>query len=257
MANEQVQQVVEMVNNVLPEQVRGAYLFGSAVLGGLKPSSDLDIMVVSDRRTKMEERRRLIGHLLDLSRKPRYLEVTIVVASEVKPWRYPPRMDLQYGDWWRDEFERGDVEPWEEINPDLATLIHMVRTADTAIQGPPPSDMFDPIPRKDLVAATSDGINRLLQEIDGDTRNVVLTLARMWGSIVTGDIMSKDMAADWAKARLPPHLQGALAEARSIYVGDQTKESQDFVSRARQCAEHVVVQIQEHAHPPGPAFGST
>lgn len=251
MANEQVQQVLDIVNEVLGEQVRGAYLFGSAVLGGLKPRSDLDVMVVSGRRTKEEERRALIGQLLGISEKPRHLEVTIVVEGEIRPWSYPPRMDFQYGDWWRDEFESGDPQPWPEINPDLATLIKMVLIADKPLQGPPPAEIFDPIPRKDLVAATIEGIDPLLQDIEGDARNVVLTLARMWSRIVTEEIMSKDAAADWALARLPHKHQGVLEEARAIYVGSEQQESQDFVSRARHYADHVVAEIQEHSRRQG------
>lgn len=244
-AKEQLQQVLDILNNVLGEQVRGIYLFGSGALGGLKPRSDLDVMVVSTRRTTQAERRDLIRQLLDASGKPRYLEVTIVVEGEIKPWRYPPRMDFQYGDWWRDQFERGDLEPWDEINPDLATLIEMVRTGETALQGPPTGDMFERVPRQDLLAAIVDGIDPLLRDLDDDARNVVLTLARMWSTIASQEIMSKDAAADWALARLPQEHQGVLAEARAIYLGNEQQESKDFVARARQYADHVVAEMQK------------
>lgn len=101
-------------------------------------------------------------------------------------------MDLQYGDWWREEFERGEAQPWSEISPDLATLIEMVLIANTSFQGPPPAEIFEPVPREHLVAATVDGIDALLHDLDGDACNVALTLAWMWSSIVTEEIMSKD-----------------------------------------------------------------
>lgn len=251
MGNDQTRQVVDIVNNVLGVHVRGMYLFGSAVVGGLMPRSDLDVMVVSTRRITDDERRNLIRQLLDISQKPRNLEVTLVVETEIRPWRYPPRMDFQYGDWLREEFERGEAQPWPEVNPDLATLIHMVLIANTSLQGPPPAQLFDPIPRRDLVAATVDGIDVLLHDLDGDARNVALTLARMWSSIVTEELVSKDAAAKWALARLPDRHQELLAEARAIYVGDQPEESKDFVSRARDYANHVVGQIHEHLRPRG------
>jgi streptomycin 3"-adenylyltransferase len=56
-------------------------------------------------------KQRLVSRLLKISRKPRRLELTIVVQSDIRPWRYPPRMDFQYGDWWREEFERGELDP--------------------------------------------------------------------------------------------------------------------------------------------------
>ena len=234
-----------ILQDVLGDALVGVYLFGSAARGELKPRSDLDLMVLAQRRTNESERRELIRRLLDLSGNPRYLEMTIVVEDEIKPWRYPPRMDLQYGDWWRDEFESGDYEPWEEVNPDLAPLIAMVLVAATPLKGPPPGDVFDPVPRQDLVAATLDGIDPLLEDIDDDARNVVLTLARMWNSIETQQIRSKDAAADWSLTRLPQEHRGVLAEARSIYVGKAQEASKDFVLRARRYAEHVVAQIQK------------
>jgi hypothetical protein len=39
----QLERVVELVREVLGPDVLGVYLFGSAVLGGLRPESDLDL----------------------------------------------------------------------------------------------------------------------------------------------------------------------------------------------------------------------
>jgi Domain of unknown function (DUF4111) len=157
-------------------------------------------------------------------------------------------MDFQYGDWWRREFERGELEPWEEINPDLASLIRMVLIAHTPLQGPAPTEIFDPIPRPDYIAALIHGIDGLLQDLESDTRNVVLTLARIWSGIVTDEVRSKDAAADWALSRLPEQHRDVLAEARSIYLDDQGQESNDL-PRARAYADHVVAEIHKQARP--------
>jgi hypothetical protein len=42
----QVQSILQLVDDVCGDDVLGAYLHGSAVLGGLRPTSDLDILVV-------------------------------------------------------------------------------------------------------------------------------------------------------------------------------------------------------------------
>jgi streptomycin 3"-adenylyltransferase len=110
---EQLEAVVRLTEGVLGPDLHGAYLFGSALLGGLKAESDLDVLVVARRPTTRAEKRRLADGLLARSgaRTPagrrRRIELTIVVRSDVVPWRYPPRFDFQYGDWWRSEFERG------------------------------------------------------------------------------------------------------------------------------------------------------
>jgi predicted nucleotidyltransferase len=245
MANDQIERLLDIVRGTLGDDVVGAYLFGSAVLGGLRPHSDLDVMVVSARRTTREEKRKIASELLAVSRNPRNLELTIVVRAEIQPWRYPPRMDFQYGDWWRSEFERGETEPWgSATNPDLASLIRMVLLADTALYGPSPKEIFDPVPRRDYVASLLNGVDGLLEDLEWDTRNVVLTLARIWCGLETDEVYSKDVAADWALARLPARHRRALAEARAIYVGEQDEESDDFLRDARAFAEHVVTEIR-------------
>jgi predicted nucleotidyltransferase len=245
MPHNQIELLLSLVRDVLRKDFVAAYLFGSAVLGGLRPDSDLDVMIVSARPLTHPEKQRLASQLLQISARPRHLELTIVVAADIRPWRYPPRMDFQYGDWWRHEFERGEVEPWASAtNPDLASLIRMVLLADTPLHGPSPGEIFEPVPRRDYVAALVQGIDELIHDIESDTRNVVLTLARIWSGVVTDQVRSKDAAADWALPRLPHRHRGVLAEARAMYLGDGEGEPEDFGSRARAYAEHLVAEIR-------------
>jgi len=248
---QQLNRVVTLVRDVLGVDAVGAYLFGSAVLGGLHPHSDLDVLVVSKRKTTREEKQRLVDHLLAFSGRStpdgrwRRVELTIVVESHVKPWRFPPSFDFQYGDWLRAEFESGDVEPWPtKTNPDLAALITMVLLGNAPLLGPPPEEIFDPVPRDDLVSATVGDIDTLLDDLEGDTRNVILTLARIWSTVADDVIRPKDVAADWALARLPEHHRAVLARARAIYLGHEEERWHDVRTRVRPHADHVVAEIK-------------
>jgi streptomycin 3"-adenylyltransferase len=209
------------------------------------------VLVVSRRQTTRAEKQRLVDRLLAVSghRTPagrwRRVELTIVVESEIRPWRYPPSFDFQYGDWLRDEFERGSLEPWPTTtNPDLAALITMVLLAGTAVLGPPPAEVFDPVPHDDLVRAIVGEIGLLLGDLDSDTRNVLLTLARIWSTVDTGVIRSKDAAADWALERLPEQHRPVLARARAIYVGDEDEHWGDMQPLLRPHTDHVVAEIR-------------
>lgn len=221
----QVDAVVELIDEVFARAVIGVYLFGSAIHGGLRRSSDLDLLVVVDRPTGREDRRRLIDGLLALSRSAehpdrRHLEVTAVVLGDVRPWRYPPPLELQYGDWWRAAFENGE-EPWISPNPDLAVILTAVRDASLNLVGSPAADALDPVPQADLERACRDVIPELLPGIEeDDTRNSLLTLARIWFTLATGRIESKDVAAAWALERLPDGAGEALRLARAGYLGD-------------------------------------
>ena len=251
---QQLERVSSLVRDVLGFEVIGAYLFGSAVLGGLKPESDLDVLVVTKRPTTRAEKERLVGRLLAISGRStpegrwRRLELTIVAEPEIKPWSYPPSFDFQYGDWLRSEFESGSLTPWPTTtNPDLATLITMVLLGNTPILGPPPAEILDPIPRGDLVKASSHGIDALLEDFGDDTRNVILTLARIWSTVATGEIRSKAAAADWALDRLPEEHRAVLDRARAIYVGDEKERWDDLQQQARHYADHVVTEIRRES----------
>jgi streptomycin 3"-adenylyltransferase len=202
----------------------------------LRPGSDLDVLAVNARPSTDAEKDDLVDRLLVISgngpaqAQPRPVELTVCRRLEVRPWRYPPRRDFQYGEWWRDRFERRDPELWRsKEDPDLAILVSMTLLADTPVTGPSPSDVFDPVPRSDFMDAVLAGLPELMQDPDDeDTRNVALTLARVWYSVATGDIRSKDGAADWALMRLEPEHRAVLERARDLYLGIGEEDWEDL-----------------------------
>jgi len=130
--HDQIATVLAMLEETLGPSLIATYLYGSAVEGGLRPDSDVDLFVVIERRLTADERRVIIGALLPISgratRRPgwRPIELTIVVDQDIRPWRYPPRIELQYGEWLRSEFLSGNFAPWQADRPDVAILITMV-----------------------------------------------------------------------------------------------------------------------------------
>jgi predicted nucleotidyltransferase len=245
---DQVQRVVRLVDDVLGSDAIGAYLHGSSVVGGLRPASDVDILVVSRRTMDDRERRSLLKGLLTgpaATTGGRPVELTVVVQSQVRPWRMPPTGDFLYGEWLRAEFEAGAL-PQPQPMPDLALLATMVLAGDRPLLGPPPAQVLDPVPRADLMAACRAGIPSLLDDVDTDTRNVVLTLARIWSTLVTGRIRSKDAAAAWALDRLPPEHRPVLAYAKELYLTTRYAEerwSDELRAQVRPHVERVLSEI--------------
>ncbi|WP_223006803.1 aminoglycoside adenylyltransferase family protein [Streptomyces roseirectus] len=232
----------ELLREVVGEgDLLGAYLHGSAVLGGLRPDSDIDVLGVVRRSLTERQRRALLRELLPLSGQGgyRYVELTVVVQDDVRPWRYPPVCDFLYGDWLRGDFERG-VLPAREVSPDLAPLLTMVLQGDAPLLGPPPAALLDPVPHADLLRGITAGIPELLADLDHDTRNVLLTLARIWTTLSTGEVRAKDEAAGWALERLPTERRAVLARAREAYLGG----TGELGEGARGCAEAMVEAIE-------------
>lgn len=247
-AMDQIQEIVGLVGRALGPEVIGTYLHGSSLLGGLKPASDIDVLVVSRRRMNDQERRQLLEGLFRISgsrNHARPVELTVVVQSEVRPWRFPPTSDFLYGEWLRHEFEASGP-PQPEPMPDLALLVTMVLAGDHPLTGPPPAQVLDPVPHADLVRATLAGIPGLLQDLNDDTRNVLLTFARIWTTLATGQIKSKDAAADWALAQLPPEHRPVLQHAKELYLNHRYSEeswSKELMAQVRPHADQVLAEI--------------
>ncbi|MEO3764725.1 aminoglycoside adenylyltransferase family protein [Streptomyces sp. B8F3] len=251
---DQVRTVMTLVDDVLGPEVVGAYLHGSAVLGGLRPASDVDVLLVTRRSLTGDERQALLDGLLRVSGFTgglRPVELTVVVESEVRPWRYPPTGDFLYGEWLRKGFEAGGP-PRPEAMPDLAIVLTMTRAGDHALAGPPPARVLDPVPYEDVVRAATAGIPELLAGADDDTRNVLLTLARIWSTLATGEIRPKDAAAAWALERLPPEHRPVLEHARELYLGSRYAEeswSEELRAGVRPHTEYVVAEIGKLSRP--------
>ncbi|MFB7299864.1 aminoglycoside adenylyltransferase family protein [Streptomyces rubiginosohelvolus] len=245
----QLRETVGWAGRVLGGNLIGAYLHGSSVLGGLKPASDVDVLLVSRRPMDERERRALLEGLLSISGSgdtARPVELTVVVRSEVRPWRYPPTCDFLYGEWLRAEYEAGTV-PRAEPMPDLALLISMTLTGDSPLTGPRPAQVLDPVPHSDLVRASVAGVPELLDDLEGDTRNVLLTFARIWATLATGRIMPKDAAADWAVGQLPPEHRAVLEHARQLYLNcSYTEESwsETLRTQVRPHVDRVLAEIE-------------
>jgi streptomycin 3"-adenylyltransferase len=254
MSADQTREVTDLIREVLRDAVLGIYLHGSSVFGSLKPTSDLDLFALTSRRTTDAEQRELIERLLprsgpgDPSGRSRSINIEIAASTDIRPWRYPVRLDFQFGDWYRPDFAKGNFAPWDSENPDLAIVLEMVLQANRPLFGPPPSELFGPIPRSDVRRAMLDSLPDLLLYLDGDERNVVLTLVRIWTTLATGTFRSKDGAADWAMPLLPHEHRPVLARARSLYVqGVPTEDWGDLMPLVRPFVDHVIGEIESVA----------
>lgn len=113
---EQIARTRDILDKHLGASIRAVHLFGSAITGGLKPFSDIDLLVTVDERPAVAERQALMRALLSVSAPPghdlslRALEVTLLVKQDVVPWRYPARREAQFGEWLRADLEAGRHE---------------------------------------------------------------------------------------------------------------------------------------------------
>jgi predicted nucleotidyltransferase len=247
----QIDGLVRGVRSILGPSIVGMYEHGSAVLGGLRPDSDIDVLVVESSETTSEQKRALVDLLLNVSVPPgphatgRPIELDLVIDSEIRPWRYPPRFEFHYSELLRDRFETGDLEPWAiTTNRDLASIITMVLLGDEPLLGPPPAEVLDVVPRDDYVDAVLRDIDTVDEYLDWDTRNVVLTLPRIWTAIATEEVHSKESAARWALPLIPQEHRAVLDRALSAYLGETEDSWDDVRDETRAYVDAVLKEIQ-------------
>jgi predicted nucleotidyltransferase len=246
---DQLEKVVWLTAEVLGDDLIGVYLHGSSVLFSLRPASDVDILALARRSLDESQRRALVAGILAVSGAAvgaRPVELTVVTQSEARPWRYPPTCDFLYGEWLRGEYEAG-ILPTPGPMPSLVLDVAVALIGDHPLVGPRPADVLDAVPRDYLIRASVDGIPGLLESLQGDTRNVLLTLARIWTTLATGTIVSKDAAANWVLGRLAPERRRALEYARRFYLttsyADETW-SDALKAQVGPCVDEIVTQIQ-------------
>lgn len=80
----QARDVAIVAADLFGEQLRGVYLYGSAVLGGLHPDSDVDVLIIIDGSLGGTQRAELTKRLLKLS-------VTVEAARCEQRGRTPSR----------------------------------------------------------------------------------------------------------------------------------------------------------------------
>lgn len=245
----QISQCLILLKDVLEQDLLGVYLFGSLIVGGLQQYSDIDIFVVTNRPTTYKERSKLVTNLLKISgiypnsSKPP-IEMTIVVKSEINPWHYPPKFDFQYGDWLRTTFESGNIEPWPDKEmPDLALLITQVLLANKTLYGSSPDKLLCKVPYSDFLAATKNALDSLSADLHTDTRNVLLTYARIWRTVETDALCSKPEAAIWVLTRLPEMYKPVMKRAHAICIGEESEYWDDITRLVQPTADYMIKQI--------------
>lgn len=107
-----------------------------------------------------------------------------------------------------------------ESCPEFNLILAQARKEAVALVGPHIADLVFEIAPDTIRRAIRDLLSDLMACVEGDERNVILTLARKWVTLETGQFLSKDAAADWAALRSSDETKRILDLARDAYLGD-------------------------------------
>lgn len=249
--NNQLQSALALVQQILSLDLQALYLHGSAVAGGLRPQSDLDILAVVDAPLSDEQRQDLIAALLSVSAPhpatpggPRCIELVVCRLADLQRNVHPAKVEFIYGEWLREAFKEGYLSE-AAADPEYTLLLAQALQQAQLLWG---SDVLADVPAtpiEHIRQAMRDGVDPLYEGLRGDERNVLLTLARMWRTGVHGDFVTKEQAAEWAIPRLSEELAKTLEYARLAYVGEVLDRWDTRSKEAERLAQALLGNIKQ------------
>ncbi len=250
---DQIARLSDALQDALGEVLVGLYLHGSLVLGCFNLArSDIDLLAVTERSMSRSEKSVVSSILLGASGDwtpgpPRPLEISFLSRGDLDPWRHPTPYDLHFGEVWRPAFEQGldEVLPGQ-TNPDadLAAHITVVRERGIVLLGAPIQEVFPPVPRADYVDSLLRDLRWSRDRAAQAPLYAILSMAREWATLATGELHSKDSGAAWATVRLPPDLRPLVNGAIASYRGDGADLIVDLDGLERFVA-YVDARVQE------------
>ena len=149
-----------------------------------------------------------------------------------------PVCEYLYGEWLRVDCETG-ATPMPCRNPDVIILLAQARASGSALAGPPPTEILPAVSSGRVRQALIQSLDGLMQSLEGDERNVLLTLARIAQTLDTGLFAPKDQAATWAIPRLGNETGEVMVYARSAYLAFLKDRWDDRRRASREAAEEI------------------
>ena len=166
-------EVVDAIDAVVP--VAGAYLLGSALLGGFDPAtSDLDVVIVVERPLDADERADVWRALDELPPPVRKLELVVYAAGA-----RPPAYDLNYPD------GGGEAEFWFVLDAAIA------QARSQPLRGRPWRELLEPVTETETRRAAEEML-RWAEERDDELARPHGVRARHY--LDHGDWMTKEEA---------------------------------------------------------------
>jgi streptomycin 3"-adenylyltransferase len=213
-----------------PGALLGAYLHGSAALGGFLPGrSDVDLLAVTRRPVDQPRLAAAIRSAATAGCPGTGLEMSVITAATARDLGGCPfelHLTTAPSD---DKTVLGRGHPGD---PDLVLHVAVCRQEGIAVAGPPPSRVFGAVPRRRVLTAMVDELRWGLDH--AGEAYAVLNACRALRYLDDGILCSKQAAGTWARPRHPdrPVIARALARHRAGDDGPATPAAVGLVDLA-------------------------
>ncbi|MBB2182185.1 DUF4111 domain-containing protein [Lachnospiraceae bacterium MD1] len=229
---EQIKQVTDIWLDCIGEAVVGIYLHGSMVLDSfVEGVSDIDIIIICDKRLSREERLSVAEKIIEIDCKPSHLEMSAIWINDLNPWKHPVPCQFHYSDSWTERYKNllnGTLKECfivdeDFCDPDIASYIHLINQSGICIWGRPIKEVFPTIPEKDFWNSISNDV----AEYDFRAYNPryfasnILILGRILSYKYEKRILSKYDGAIWTLNFVPEKYRYIIDQAIKEWYSEE------------------------------------
>ena len=204
-----LRELLTTIQTLLGDHLIGMYLEGSLANGDFDAASDIDFVVVTQEEISDDQFLSLqaMHDRIATGDSPWVIQIEGSYLSAQALQRYDPALSLH------PNIERGVGErlKWVQHGASWVTHRYILRQHGITLVGPPPQTLIDPISPDDL----RQGMRPLLQgwatqlladptplTSPGSQAYIVLSMCRILYTLRFGAVVSKRVAAEWARATL-------------------------------------------------------
>ncbi|WP_318617537.1 aminoglycoside adenylyltransferase domain-containing protein [Sporosarcina sp. YIM B06819] len=224
-----VTHLLQKTKEILKDDFLGCYLHGSLAMGGFNAkSSDIDVLVITNKTMTVETKRKLAELFLNYSNMPYPVEISFVNMEHLKKWTHPCPFDFHYSEFWRaryqDDLLKGmylHLNGELSYDADLAAHITIVNHRGISLEGPPIVEVFPLVPRSHYLASIMGDFQECLDNIEEDPVYCVLNLIRVYWYLKEGIISSKQEAGNWGLSSLPKEFNFTIQQVVNSYTGEK------------------------------------
>lgn len=214
---------------ILKEDFIGFYLHGSLAMGGFNSkSSDIDVLVITNKTMTVGTKRKLAKLLISLSNEPFPVEISFLNMEQLKNWKHPCPFDFHYSEFWRGRYQddlskgtyhhlNGDVRD----DADLAAHITILNHRGLRLEGPPIDEVFPSVPRSHYISSIMVDYQECLENIEEDTVYCALNLIRVYWYLNEGVISSKQEAGNWGLSSFPKEFGLTIQKVINSYADEK------------------------------------
>lgn len=201
--------LIDMARSTLDQNFIGAYLQGSLATGGFDRHSDCDFVIVLGEDLDLQTARRLEAAYQDVYDLPlhwaKHLEGSFFPREILRDYRRAGH-EIWYLDHGHRVLERS-------AHDNTVVVRWILREGGISLMGPPPVDLIDPIPVRELRSEMYRLFKEWGETILADPQEIgsrfyqtfaVLSYCRFLHNLQAGTVTSKRAGADWAVENLEP-----------------------------------------------------